>query len=280
MVLVTPERAEPLESATAFRLDVAGAESNVASHLARADVPAAWASAVGQDALGRRLLATLAARGVDTSLVLVDPSAPTGVFFKDPGATGTRVLYYRRGSAASRLGPSYAATLPLASVPLVHVSGITAALSPSCAALLDHIVSVRATAGLPVSFDVNYRPALWPAADAGPALLSLARRCDLVFVGLDEASTLWGVSTPASIDTLINVPHLVVKDGAVAAHAFTASSSWSVPAQVVDVVEPVGAGDAFAAGYLAASLAGDSPEAALTSGHRFAAAVLGTTGDF
>jgi len=281
MVLVTPEAPQPLETATGFRLDIAGAESNVASHLARAGVPAAFASAVGDDALGRRLVATLAGRGVDTSLVAVDPGAPTGVFFKDPGANGTRVLYYRRGSAASRLGPEFAATLPLASAPLVHLSGITAALSDSCRALLDAVLAARAAHGLPVSFDVNYRPALWEPAVAGPALLALARRCDLVFVGRDEAQVLWGTGTAAQVRAHLGPgSRLVVKDGDVGAHAFHDGREVFVPAQRVAVVEPVGAGDAFAAGYLAADLAGERPDAALACGHRFAAQVLATTGDF
>ena len=281
MVLVTPEAAEPLETATAFRLDIAGAESNVASHLARAGVPAAWASAVGDDALGRRLVATLDKRGVDTSLVSVDAGAPTGVFFKDPGAGGTRVLYYRRGSAASRLGPAFAAKLPLAEAPIVHVSGITPALSDSCRAMLDAVIAARGRRGLPVSFDVNYRPALWPPAVAGPVLLDLARRCDLVFVGRDEAQTLWGTATAAEARTLIGAGNrLVVKDGEVGAHAFAGGREDFVPAQRIDVVEPVGAGDAFAAGYLAADLAGEPPDRALSLGHRFAARVLATTGDF
>ncbi len=280
MVLVTPDRPEPLERAAAFRLDVAGAESNVASHLARAGVPAAWASAVGDDALGRRLTATLEARGVDTSLVLVDPDAPTGVFFKDPGSGATRVLYYRRGSAASRLGPSYAAKLPLTAAPLVHVSGITAALSESCRALLDEVIAVRASAGRPVSFDVNYRPALWDHDVAAPELLDLARRCDLVFVGRDEAATLWGTSSAADVRDLIGTGKLIVKDGDVGAHAFIGDEAHFVAAETVEVVEPVGAGDAFAAGYLAAELAGASPADALARGHRFAAAALATMGDF
>jgi 2-dehydro-3-deoxygluconokinase len=302
MVLVTPETPEPLETATRFRLDVAGAESNVASHLARAGVPAAWASAIGADALGRRLVATLGRRGVDTSLVAVDPAAPTGVFFKDPagvasgrsgvepavtrprlktGSAGTRVLYYRRGSAASRLGPAFASTLPLASAPVVHVSGITAALSASCRDLLEEVIAVRARHGLPVSFDVNHRPALWEPADAAPVLLDLARRCDLVFVGRDEAQTLWGTATAADVRALIGAGNrLVVKDGDVGAHAFVGRREDFVPAHRVDVVEPVGAGDAFAAGFLAADLAGKPPDAALERGHRFAVRALATTGDF
>jgi 2-dehydro-3-deoxygluconokinase len=280
MIMVTPQAPEPLELATGFRLDIGGAESNVACHLARAGVPAAFASAVGDDALGRRLVATLSERGVDTSLVVVDPAAPTGVYFKDPGLAGTTVFYYRRGSAAARLGPGFAATLPLRTVPLVHLSGITAALSESCRALIEEVIGIRAAAGLPVSFDVNYRPALWdgPAA-AGRDLLALARRCDLVFVGRDEAEVLWGTATAADVRALIG-SDLVVKDGAVGAHAFRADSAAFEPARAVHVVEPVGAGDAFAAGYLAADLAGEPVAAALRQGHRFAAATLRTTADF
>jgi len=278
MAMVTPETAEPLETATAFRLDIGGAESNVASHLARAGVAAAWASAVGDDALGRRLIATLRRRGVDTSLVRIDPAAPTGVYFKDPGAG---VHYYRRGSAASRLGPGYAADLPLETVPLVHISGITAALSDSCRALLEAVLDARRAAGRPVSFDVNYRAALWAPGVAATELLDLAKRCDLVFVGRDEAETLWGTATAAEVRRLLGPgPRLVVKDGDVGAHCFHPGGSDFAPTKPVEVVEAVGAGDAFAAGFLAAELAGESPGAALERGHEFAAVVLATTADF
>jgi 2-dehydro-3-deoxygluconokinase len=281
MVLVTPTTAEPLEHATDFRLDIAGAESNVASHLVRAGVLSAWAGAVGDDPLGRRLVATLDARGVDTSLVHLDPDAPTGVMFKDPGLGGTGVRYYRRDSAASRLGPAFAATLPLRSVAWVHLSGITAALSDSCRALLDEILGVRRSAGLPTSFDVNYRPALWNRADAARDLLALARRCDLVFVGRDEADTLWGTSTAADVRRLLGGDvRLVVKDGGIGAHSFHRGGADFVSARTVPVLEPVGAGDAFAAGYLAAHLAGEPPTSALSRGHLFAAAVLATTADY
>jgi 2-dehydro-3-deoxygluconokinase len=281
MVLVTPEHPEPLETAAGFRLDIGGAESNVASHLVRGGVAAAWAGAVGDDALGRRLVATLTARGVDTSLVRVDPSAPTGVYFKDPGPDGTRVLYYRRGSAGSLLGPDFAAGLPLDRVPLVHVTGITAALSESCRDLLDAVIDGRRRAGRPVSFDVNHRPGLWPPGVAAKELLALARRCDLVFVGRDEAQALWGTTTADQVRALIgSSSRLVVKDGAAGAHAFHSGLKHFVPARRVAVVEPVGAGDAFAAGYLAAELAGEPPTAALNRGHRFAARALASTTDY
>ena len=280
MILVTPTTPTPLEEAGSFRLEVAGAELNVATHLARLGHGARWAGAVGDDPLGRRLLAAVATRGVDGSLARVDPGAPTGVYFKDPHPDGTRVWYYRAGSAFSRLGADFAATLPLADVELVHVSGITAALSDSCQALIGAVIATAREAGTRVSFDVNYRPALWPPAAAGPLLLELARCSDVVFVGRDEAETLWGTAAAGDVRALLEGPaQLVVKDGAVGAHCYDADGECFVPAPAVDVVEPVGAGDAFAGGYLAAMLDGEPPARALEHGHRLAAITLATTAD-
>jgi sugar/nucleoside kinase (ribokinase family) len=101
MVLVTPGSAQPLESAAAFRLDVAGAESNVASHLARAGTAAAWAGAVGDDALDRRLLATLAARGVDTAAFTVSPAFDPDVVEASLGAGSRRCREWRRPATCS-----------------------------------------------------------------------------------------------------------------------------------------------------------------------------------
>jgi 2-dehydro-3-deoxygluconokinase len=280
MVMVTPAEPGDLATAERFRLDVGGAESNVASHLVRAGVPAAWAGAVGDDVLGRRLLATLAGRGVDVSLARIDPDAPTGVYFKDPGPDGTRVLYYRRGSAASRLGPAFAEGLPLDRAPLVHLSGVTAALSASCRELLDVVLAARRATGAPVSFDVNYRPGLWSPEEAAGPLLALARACDLVFVGRDEAEVLWGRASPSSIRELLPDLRLVVKDGPAGAYVFHSGQTSFAPAELVEVVEPVGAGDAFAAGFLAAGLAGAEPAAALVAGHRAAARALASMTDY
>src|SRR3954452_2097572 len=103
MALVTPDPPAPLALGGPMRLEVAGAESTVACYLAMLGVRSAWASRVGDDPLGVLLRSRVASYGVDTSLVTVDPGAPTGVFFKDPGRR-TTVWYYRSGSAASRLG--------------------------------------------------------------------------------------------------------------------------------------------------------------------------------
>ena len=278
MALVAPEHPEPLEQADALRLDIGGAESNVAAHLADAGVPTAWVSALGDDALGRRVPRVLRERGVDLRWLRIDDQAATGVYFKDPGRG---VLYYRAGSAASRMSADTIADIPLEQMDLVHISGITPILSPSCAALIDAVFDRLHDASTVTSFDVNYRAPLWPVAEAAPVLRSLSSRADLVLVGLDEAQTLWGCETDAQVREFLPEPHrLVVKDGAVGATEFTGSEQTFVAACAVEVVEAVGAGDAFAGGYLAALLAGDDPAERLAAGHRRAARVLRSMTDY
>ena len=278
MALLTPHGATPLTDAESLRLTVGGAESNVAAHVALLGHHAAWVSALGDDPLGHRVRRTLTELGVDTGWVTLDPDAPTGVYFKDPGHG---VHYYRAGSAASRMNPRSVATIPLEDAEIVHISGITPALSQDCAAMIDAIVDrVAAADGAALSFDVNHRAALWAAPVAAPVLLALANRSDIVFVGLDEAQTLWGCETPEDVRALVPAPaHLVVKDGDVGATEFSPEGAEFVPAIPTEVVEAVGAGDAFAAGWLAARLAGAPPQERLQSGHERAHLVLQSTED-
>ncbi len=280
MAMITPVDARRLAERPALTLDVGGAESNVACGLAALGHRTAWLSRVGADPFGEQIVHSVAARGVDVSAVETDPVRRTGVYFKDPGPAGTRVYYYRAGSAASAMGPATRRWPGLRECRLVHLSGITPALSPSCAELVDDLV-VRRRAGAPlVSFDVNYRPGLWPVAEAAPVLRRLARAADIVFVGRDEAETLWQAGTPDAIRGLLDsVPLLVVKDAARAAWSFGDGGTVVVPARRVAVVEPVGAGDAFAAGFLSALLDGRPPQTRLRMGHLLAAEALRCTVD-
>lgn len=278
MVLLAPHDATRLLDADEVRLTIGGAESNVAAHVAALGHHAAWVGALGADVLGQRVLRTLTRLGVDTRWVTFDPDAPTGVYFKDPGHG---VLYYRAASAASRMTAAGVAHLPLEDAPIVHLSGVTPALSPGCADLIDAVIDrVRGAGRGELSFDVNHRPPLWRAPVAAPALLRLASRSDIVFVGLDEAHALWGCDTPGDVRRLIPDPtHLIVKDGHVGATEFSRDGTVFVPAIPTRVVEVVGAGDAFAAGWLAAKLAGAPVDDRLLSGHRRAHLVLQSTED-
>ncbi|GAB3600486.1 sugar kinase [Microbacterium tumbae] len=279
MILVTPTDAA-LSAASAASLGLAGAESNVAAGLAAAGHRAVWASRLGDDPLGTRIAEELERRKVEL-WVERDADAPTGVMFKDPGADGSSVFYYRRGSAASRMAPGFLPAERLAGVRIVHTTGITPALSSSAGDMVDRLFSDARAAGALVSFDVNDRRALWSIEDAAATLARLADAADIAFVGRDEAERIWGTVTPEEIRALLpRCPLLVVKDGAVGATAFEGDAEpMFVPAPVVDVVEPVGAGDAYASGFLSATLRGLPLAERLSAGHAAAARVLAIAAD-
>lgn len=296
MVTFLPRRPGRLADVPAFDRAIGGAESNVACALARTGHSVRWLSRVGADGFGDHLLAAVAAHGVDVDGVERDPSRPTGIYFRTRGERPTsadgdgtqlsEVAYYRAGSAASAMSPG---TFPLALTDagrILHVSGITAALSAGCRALMRTLLAPRPGRPL-VSFDVNYRVGLWETpAEAAGVLLGLARGADLVFVGEDEAEAAWGITGgPGAVRAALPEPAvLVVKQGGDGAVAYArrddgGETAVSVPAPRVDVVASVGAGDAFAAGFLSATLSGLPLRERLRLGHLTAAAVLTEPGD-
>lgn len=283
MVMLAPEGGLAVEAAEALHQSVGGAEANVARVVSSLGVPAHFVSRVGDDPFGRLIAATLRAAGVDDSLVQVDPDRPTGLYLKESGSTGSRMYYYRSGSAASAMSSalfgSPAIGRLLGGSAIVHTSGITAAVLADPGDLVEALHAAR-SAGTMVSVDVNFRPSLWRGRTHRP-LYDLLAVADLVLVGADEARAVFYTDEPdlirAHLDTSATI---VVKSDA---HAVTASQAdgetITVPALQVDVVEPVGAGDAFAGGLLS-GLAEHLPLAsALRLGHVCAAGVLVTVAD-
>ncbi|MEV0322756.1 sugar kinase [Streptomyces sp. NPDC050658] len=283
MVTFLPSRAGRLADVPSFDRGIGGAESNVACALAAAGHRARWVSRVGADGFGDHLVEAIGRYGVDTSAVARDPHRPTGIYFRtadDRDTDAHEVLYYRAGSAASAMSTTNVDQAALRSGYLLHLSGITAALSADCLDLLRALTDV-ATGADGVSFDVNYRPGLWP--DGGQeVLLDLARGADLVFVGEDEAAEAWGITGgPDAIRAALPEPQLlVVKRGADGAVAYgSRGTRHEEPAPRVDVVAAVGAGDAFAAGFLSATLRKLPIGQRLRHGHLMAAAALTVPGD-
>jgi 2-dehydro-3-deoxygluconokinase len=280
MVTFLPSRPGRLADVPSFDRAIGGAESNVACMLAAAGHRVRWAGRVGADGFGDHLVETIGGYGVDVSAVRRDPARPTGVYFRTAGDRATdahEVAYYRAGSAASAMST---ATMDLAAVRagrVLHLSGITAALSADCLELMRELTARRPGRPL-VSFDVNHRPGLWrDPADAPRVLLGLARGADLVFVGEDEA---WDLGGPEAVRAALPEPEvLVVKQGGTGAVAFHGRHATSVPALRVDVTAAVGAGDAFAAGFLSATLRGLPVRDRLRHGHLWAAAALTVPGD-
>jgi 2-dehydro-3-deoxygluconokinase len=256
----------PEADGLAYSLSVGGAEANVACALAALGTKARWVGRVGDDHFGRVVLRTLAGHGVDVSAVETDPQRQTGLYVKEivPAAAApdggsampsTVMRYYRAGSAACAMDPRFAELPQVRDAAVLHLSGITAALSPSCAALVDALLA-DPRPGRVIAFDVNLRPALWAGRDPAP-LLDLARRADLVFIGADEAEAICGVADPDALRRLLPQPRtLVVKQGADGAVGFECGAREQVPALAVEIAEPTGAGDSFAAGFIAAALRG------------------------
>ncbi|WP_324192640.1 sugar kinase [Nocardia transvalensis] len=286
-------RPGPLEDSPVFERTAGGAEANVATVLTQLGIDTSWISRVGDDGFGRYLVRHLTERGVDTSAVYTDPARPTGIYVKergsgsgrptDLGAGASRMLYYRAGSAASALSPAdlAAATALLDGCGLVHFTGVTTALSRSATELTEALLTLPRT-GLLISFDLNYRPALWirRSESAAEILADHVRRSDVVFLGADEAEEVFGTGDPVRLREMFPQPrHLVVKNSGHSVTGFLGAEHREVPALRLEVTEAIGAGDAFAGGYLAALLHGRPHEQLLRFGHLCAAAALTGTGD-
>jgi 2-dehydro-3-deoxygluconokinase len=258
-LLVTPELGR-LRHAGSLALGVAGAESNVAIGARRLGCPAAWVGRVGDDELGALVVSRIRAEGVDVGGVVRDPGAPTSLMLKERRtAAMVRVLYYRRHGPGSRLEPGDLDPAQVAAAGVLHVTGITPALSDSARATVEHAVELARKAQVPVSFDLNYRSALWPADRAAAVCRDLAARADLVFASDDEAELLGLHGDPADLAlglAGLGGGHAVVKLGERGAVAAVDGRVHLVDPVPVQAVDPVGAGDAFVAGYLAETLAG------------------------
>ncbi|MFC6835958.1 sugar kinase [Halomarina ordinaria] len=284
MVLMNPEETGPLQYVSSFGKRVGGAESNVAVGLARLGHDAAWASRLGDDPHGRYVRDTVRGAGVDTRWVTFDPDAPTGVMFKERRATGEGgVFYYRHGSAASRLEPADLPDELLDGATYLHLTGITPALSSSCRDLCFDLVERAADAGVHVSFDPNLRFTLWSVEEMRETLLPLAGSADVVLPGVEEGEVLLGTDDPEEIARGFRergAGEVVVKLGAEGAYVDAGDGGERVPGVPVErVVDPVGAGDGFAAGYLSGRLDGRDPVAAAERANGVGALATQVTGD-
>jgi 2-dehydro-3-deoxygluconokinase len=283
MAVVIADQPGHLASARSFGLAIGGAESNVAMAVARLGVPAAWVGRVGTDASGELVEQRVAAAGV--RVTAVRDRSFTGIMVRHrPVGASIHVDYHRAGSAGSRLCPDDVSEDLVRKSGVVHVTGITPALSESARATVQHAIDAATATGVPVSLDVNYRAKLWSPAAARPVLRDLASRVDVLFAGVDEAELVLdapGADTSALLRGLaaLGPREVVLKDGARGCTALVDGVELAEPAVAVAVVDPVGAGDAFVAGYLAERLAGvdlaDRLRTAVASG----AYAVGVPGD-
>lgn len=243
-----------------FQLGFGGAESNVAIGLTRLGIPARWVGRVGADGIGERIVRELTAEGVDVAAA-TDPRATTGLMVKEQGTTDARpVIYYRSGSAGSRLSPEDVEAAGIADAALLHVTGITPGLSESAQAAVRRAVEIARGAGVLVSFDLNHRPGVWGDRDCVPMYRELVGAADIVFGGDDEAAlVLPGVESPVELAgglAAMGPSEVVIKLGARGCFALIDGVEYEQAALPIVPVDTVGAGDAFVAGYLAERVGG------------------------
>ena len=263
MILFNPGESGSLKYVNQFTKQIGGAESNFAIGLAHLGIRAGWISRLGNDSLGDYMEALIRGEGVDVSRVKRDPEYPTGLMIKERKDLGeSKVYYYRKNSAASRLSPADLDEEYLSQAKYLHITGITPALSSSCREAVYHAIKIARANGLQVTFDPNLRLKLWPRQEMRRVILDLCRSVDIVLPGLSEGQLLFQKEEQDEIlDEFLKLgPDVVVmKTGAEGAVVATQDSREKVAGYPVErIVDPIGAGDGFAAGFVTGLLKGYS----------------------
>lgn len=276
----------PLVSGPAFHLSFGGAESNVAIGLARLGHDALWVGRLGDDEIGRYIERELRAEGVRTR-GLTGPTH-TGMMVRAQRGFGrSSVQYARLGSAGAQLAVDDLPLDEIRAARILHLTGITAALGEGPHQALVAAAHAAHDAGVLVSLDLNYRATLWSAEEAGPALRELTELSHLVFATADEAQVLLGDAHDGGDDAAyarriaaLGPAEVVVKRGADGALSLVDGEVFEQNVTAVVERDPVGAGDAFAAGYLHGVLVDSAPQDRLDFAGRVAAHSVTLPGDW
>jgi len=293
MLRLSVPAGERLETVTRLDVHPAGAESNVASLLARLGRRTCWAGALPRNPLGRRAADALRMSGVDLGGVVWREDGRMGTYYVEFGAPprGIQVTYDRAGSCATELRPQDVDWEALLDTRLLHLTGITPALSPSCREVTLEALRRAKERGVPVSFDVNYRSRLWAESEAREALLPMIRGVEVLFCSAADAARVFGfhgdAETAAQAMLELSRAHsAVVTFGDQGALLWDGKAWQHEPARATQIVDRLGAGDALAAGVIHGWLQGDtspSLSAGLAAGLRYgvtlAALALSQLGD-
>ncbi|MFC4165796.1 sugar kinase [Teichococcus aestuarii] len=269
----------PDETGRALYLEGHGGDtSNAAVAAARAGARAGYITALGQDAPGDSFMALWAREGVDSSTVTRRKDAPTGIYFVTHGPEGHAFTFYRAGSAASRMAPDDMPEDAIRAARVLHVSGISQAISASAADACFRAMEIARAAGVTVSYDTNLRRALWPLPRARATIHAALRMADIALPSYDDATALTGLEQPDAIADfyLEMAPRVILKLGKDGVMVATREGRTTLPGRKVKAVDATGAGDTFAGNFLARFVAGDTLEEAARYAN--AAAALATTG--
>jgi 2-dehydro-3-deoxygluconokinase len=268
LVAALPPAPLPLEQSPTLRLFVGGAEVNFAIGMRRLGFDTCLVGHVGDDPPGRFVQQVLNTEGIELSHLGVRP-LPTGLYLREWLSDGERRPYYYRSGSASASFTAADWPQEIAGAAWLHLTGITPALSKSCLEATLAALSWAKARSIPVSFDPNYRPRLWGVETARTALRPLIAGCNVLLLGLDEANLLFGSSTvsdAAAAASALGPGLVVIKQGAAGASAWRNGHLSHQPALATVAADPVGAGDAFDAGCIAALMHGSPLAEALALG--------------
>ncbi|MDY5152845.1 2-dehydro-3-deoxygluconokinase [Actinobaculum suis] len=265
------------------RASFAGAESNVAIGLARLGHTVAWGGSLGNDLFGDLIVKTLRGEGVNTAAVERIEDRSTGLLASLSAGLGALAVDYYRAKSAGRVISANQIDYLLGLEPkILHITGITPALGERCMKAVEAAVAGARDKGVTVTFDVNFRARLWDHKTAAGVLSSIAKSVDVVFGGTAELELLTGNSErDAAIAQLLEagVREVVWKESSTALVA-TPDHRVERPGLKVDPVDTIGAGDAFAAGYISGLLDGLDAAERLDRAHLLGAYTVGTLGDW
>jgi 2-dehydro-3-deoxygluconokinase len=254
-----------------------GDTSNFAVAAARQGARVAYVSALGDDPYGRMLRALWDAEGIDHAAVATDAAAFTAIYFVSHDERGHHFTFFRQGSAASRMSPASLPRERIRQARVLHLSGISLAISTSaCDAAYAAIDEARA-AGVQVSFDTNLRLKLWSIDRARAVMNDVIARCDICLPSLDDIVAITGLQEPdALVDHCLRQGARVValKLGDQGALVADATGRFRISAHPCRPVDATGAGDTFGGAFVARLVAGDDLERA--GRYAAAAAALST----
>lgn len=260
MVVFSPNTNGPLRHIHTFTKSLGGAESNVATAIAKLNHSVGWFSKVSNDEFGRFVIDAIRAEGVDTSKVIIDNERSTGLLFKEHyQRSNPNVYYYRKNSAASSISPDDIDEEYIKQAKILHITGITPALSESAREAVYKAIDIAKKNNVLVSFDPNIRLKLWTIEEAKKVLVDIASKADIVMPGLDEAELLLGITDKDEVcDYFLNkeAKIVAVKLGADGCYIKTKEEGVKVSGyNVLDLIQDTaGAGDGFAAGFLSGYL--------------------------
>ncbi|MFV2039620.1 MAG: sugar kinase [Acidimicrobiales bacterium] len=274
-----------LEDAPAFNVTVAGAEANVAIAAARAGLSVAWLSRLPDSPLGRRAARELSGHGVDVSHVVWDESTRMGTYFVELSVPPrpVSVVYDRAGSSVCALTPEDIAWDVVESARVVHLTGITPALSDTARVTTTEVARRAVAAGTTLTVDVNFRSRLWSPTEAAAVMADLCHAASVMIVTTEDARDLFDATGTASevaaaMRLMTSVDAAIVTDGSEGAAWDAVDDAGSAPGHKAETIDRIGAGDAFAAGVIVGLLAGDIGSG-VRHGLAMAALKLGIYGD-